>query len=207
MIIRALIKLLKEKSAILSLWKWPLVFRNSIIGNWTMAWKFWRCWKSCPERCNRWYRVCHNIRWKSFSMKNKYSIASLSCLHHYPKCSNVPFEGFPGGTVESACKAGDTGDMGLILVLRSPGGGHGNPLQYSCLENPTNRGAWRATVHRVTKSQTWLKWLSMHANRCKRYIVWLIETTFWEEIIRIYLNILKFWIHFEFVLVQISIFT
>ena len=39
---------------------------------------------------------------------------------------------------------------------RFPGGRHGNPLQYSCLENPTDRGAWRATVHGVTKSQTWL---------------------------------------------------
>ena len=37
---------------------------------------------------------------------------------------------------------------------RSPGGGHGNPLQYSCLENPMDRGAWRATVHRVTKLDT-----------------------------------------------------
>ena len=46
---------------------------------------------------------------------------------------------------------------------RSPGGGHGNPLQYSCLENPRDRGAWRATVHGVTKSQTWLKWLSTYA--------------------------------------------
>ena len=44
-----------------------------------------------------------------------------------------------------------------------PGGGHGNPLQYSCLENPMDRGAWRATVHGVAKSQTWLKWLSSHA--------------------------------------------
>ena len=44
--------------------------------------------------------------------------------------------------------AGDTRDMGLIPGLgRSPGGGHGNPLQYSCLENPMDRGAWRATVH------------------------------------------------------------
>ena len=41
-------------------------------------------------------------------------------------------------------------------------GGHGNPLQYSCLENPMDRGAWRATVHRVTKSQTRLKQLSTH---------------------------------------------
>ena len=51
--------------------------------------------------------------------------------------------------------AGDLRDSGLIPGLgRSPGGGHGNPLQYSCLENPMDRGAWWATVHRVTKSQT-----------------------------------------------------
>ena len=49
------------------------------------------------------------------------------------------------------------GDVGLIPGWgRSPGGGHGNPLQYSCLENPTDRGAWCATVHGVAKSQTWL---------------------------------------------------
>ena len=46
---------------------------------------------------------------------------------------------------------------------RSPGGRHGNPLQCSCLENPMDRGAWWATVHRVAKSQTWLEWLSMQA--------------------------------------------
>ena len=40
---------------------------------------------------------------------------------------------------------------------RSPGGGNGHPLQYSCLENPIDRGAWRTTVHRMTKSWTWLK--------------------------------------------------
>ena len=45
---------------------------------------------------------------------------------------------------------------------RSPGGGHGNPLQYSCLENPMDRGAWRATVHRLTKSWTRLKRLNTH---------------------------------------------
>ena len=51
--------------------------------------------------------------------------------------------------------AGDIRDMGLIPGLgRSPGGGHGNPLQYSCLENPTGRGAWWATAHGVTKSWT-----------------------------------------------------
>ena len=59
--------------------------------------------------------------------------------------------------------AGDIRDTGLIPGLgRSPGGEHGNPL-YSCLENPKDRGAWQATVHRVTKRWTWLKQLSMHA--------------------------------------------
>ena len=48
--------------------------------------------------------------------------------------------------------AGDIRDVGLSPGLgRSPGGGHGNPLQYSCLENPIDRGAWWDTVHRVSK--------------------------------------------------------
>ena len=46
---------------------------------------------------------------------------------------------------------------------RSPAGGHSNPLQYSCLENPTDRGAWQAMVHKVAKSRTQLKCLSMDA--------------------------------------------
>ena len=47
----------------------------------------------------------------------------------------------------------NAGDVGSIPGLgRSPGGGHGNPLQYSCLENPMDRGAWQATVHRVADS-------------------------------------------------------
>ena len=54
-------------------------------------------------------------------------------------------------------KAGDTGDSSSIPGLgRSPGEGNGNPLQYSYLENPMDRGAWWATVHRVTKSRTQL---------------------------------------------------
>ena len=60
--------------------------------------------------------------------------------------------------------AGDAGDKGSIPGLgRSPRGGHGNSLHYSCLENPIDRGAWRAIVHEVTKSQRWLKLLSMQA--------------------------------------------
>ena len=53
---------------------------------------------------------------------------------------------------------GNVEDMGLIPVLgRSLGGGHSNPLQYSCLENSMDRGDWQAMVHGVTKSQTILK--------------------------------------------------
>ena len=63
----------------------------------------------------------------------------------------------------------ETGDMGAIPGLgRSPGGRHGNPLQYSCLENPMDRGAWRAIVHGIPKSWTRLKRLSMHAHRMLR---------------------------------------
>ena len=54
--------------------------------------------------------------------------------------------------------AGDVRDKSSIPGSgRSPGGGHDNPLQYSCLENPMDRGVWQATVHRITKSQTQLK--------------------------------------------------
>ena len=63
-------------------------------------------------------------------------------------------EGFPGGSdcKESACNAGDLGST--PGSGRSPGGGRGNALQCSCLENPVDRGAWQATVHGVTESDT-----------------------------------------------------
>ena len=67
--------------------------------------------------------------------------------------------GFPDGSVgkESTCNARDSGDMGWIPgSKRVPGGGNGKLLQYSCLENPMDRGAWQATVPGVTKSQTQL---------------------------------------------------
>ena len=71
------------------------------------------------------------------------------------KCTSlVQGVGLPGGSVgkESACNEGDLGS--IPGSGRSPGGGHGNPLQYSCLENPMDRGAWRATVHGVEKNWT-----------------------------------------------------
>ena len=61
--------------------------------------------------------------------------------------------------------AGGLRDVGLIPGSgRSPGGGHGNSLQYSFLENPISRGAWRAIVHRMVMSWPQLKQLSVHSN-------------------------------------------
>ena len=74
---------------------------------------------------------------------------------------------FPGGldSKESACNAGD---LGLIPGLgRSPGEGNGNPLQYSCLENFTDRGAWQVTVHGVAKS-----WTQLNNNT---FTLWLLK--------------------------------
>ena len=65
--------------------------------------------------------------------------------------------GFPSGSdgKESACKEGDPGSFPGLG--RFPEEGNGNPSQYSCLENSTDRGAWQATVHGIAKSQTQLK--------------------------------------------------
>ena len=75
--------------------------------------------------------------------------------------------GFLGGGSgkEPICRGKRHRDMGLIPRLRRPpGGGHGNPLQYYCLENSMDRGAWQAVVHRVSQSQIQLKLLSTYTN-------------------------------------------
>ena len=58
----------------------------------------------------------------------------------------------------------ETGDVSVPGSGRSPAGGLGNPLQYSCLENPMDRGTWRVTAHGVAKSRTQLKGLGMHTH-------------------------------------------
>ena len=70
------------------------------------------------------------------------------------KTGTTTLGSFPGGSdsKESACSVGDLDS--IPGLGRSPGGGHGNSLQYSCLENPMDRGAWWATVHSVAKSRT-----------------------------------------------------
>ena len=74
-------------------------------------------------------------------------------------CYTVQHLGLPQWLIskESACDAGDTGNTCSIPGSgRSPAEGHSNPLQYSCMGNPKDRGAWKATVHGVAKSQTQL---------------------------------------------------
>ena len=74
----------------------------------------------------------------------------------YSLPSGTPTLGFPGDSVVKNLLVNE-GNMGLIPGLeRSPGEGNGNLLQYSCLGNPMDRGAWQATFHGVAKSQTWL---------------------------------------------------
>ena len=83
-------------------------------------------------------------------------------------CNTHPTKGFPGGSVVNnlPANAGDTGDMDLIPgVGRSPGRGNDNPLQYSCLENPMDRAAWRARVlqgHKESDTTYW--WAPTHNN-------------------------------------------
>ena len=84
-------------------------------------------------------------------------------VHHLPyTCHQKPRaiengQGVPGGSVVKNLPA-NAGDVGSVPEWgRFPGEGNGNPLQYSCLGNPMGRGAWRATVHGVTKSQIGLR--------------------------------------------------
>ena len=73
------------------------------------------------------------------------------------------FSHIRGGTSGKKNPAANTGDMRDLSLIpgseRSPGEGNSHPLQYSCLENPIDKGAWRAAVHGVAKSWTWLEWL------------------------------------------------
>ena len=81
---------------------------------------------------------------------------SWTQLRDWTELNWMLFKGLPWrlSSKESACNAGRTGS--IPGWVRSPGEGSGSPLQYSCLGNPMDRGAWWATVHGVVKSQTWL---------------------------------------------------
>ena len=89
------------------------------------------------------------------------------------------FWGFPGGTSckEPTYQCRRHGrDVGSISELGRSGGGHGNPLQYSCLENPMDRGAWWATVHNIMTEATW------HARTCTRALLSFLSITSFLEV-------------------------
>jgi len=102
---------------------------------------------------------CRGSSWPRDQISISYQKPPYTHTHthtHIYLRAYIHTQGFPGGTSgkESNCNPLDLGS--ITGRRRSPGEGNGNPLQYSCLENPMDRGAWWATVHGVTKSRTWL---------------------------------------------------
>ena len=111
------------------------------------------------------YKVWHKKRCATFQNSHLIFVMYMNINLGYEQewAVSVCDHGGGANNKESTC---NTGDLGSIPVLgRSPRRGHSNPLQYSCLENPMDRGACWVTVHEVTHSQTWLKQLSTHACR------------------------------------------
>ena len=119
---------------------------------WANSEKWWRTGKP---------GVLQSMGLQRWTWPSKWTTVTRLLLYlGYYKCHNGHFASQVALVVKnSPAKAGH---MGLIPGSgRSPGGGHDNSLQYSCLENSMDGGAWRATVHRITKNQPWLKRLSM----------------------------------------------
>ena len=117
------------------------------------------------------YLWASNPLWMSISLSIKRDSNCDDSFQYLLDAHYVLGMGFPGGSVvkNPLVNAGDKRDAGLIPGLRrSPGEGNGNPLQYSCLESPMDWGAWWATVHRVTKSWTWLTDTHIHTHTIVR---------------------------------------
>ena len=103
--------------------------------------------------------------WISVRVRNSWELQS--CGRH---------RGFPGGTSDKNPPANARGARHVGMIPgsgRSHGGGHGNPLQYSCLENPMDSGAWQTTIHRVAQSGTKLKRLCKYSWEAYTYRLFL----------------------------------
>ena len=111
-------------------------------------------WRRCSfSWLQRWFdKYIHMSKLINCTFSTKFIVRQLYL--------NKAVTGFPGGAVVEILptSAGDTGDLGSISELgRTPGGGNGNPLQSSCLENPMDRGAWRAIVRGAAKRHDWAR--------------------------------------------------
>ena len=133
-------------------WEWSLLMTQILLLFWSLSWCSRPLWWLHDHK-RRSHRATHSLdpkREPKLWIRENHALPWASQLALVVK--NPP------------ANSGDVKDVAWIPgSRRSPGGGHGNPLQHSCLENPMDRGAWHTTVNRVTKSQMWLMLLSTHA--------------------------------------------
>ena len=105
----------------------------------------------CSPECNLGTEIIHQVKNEEIHIQCGLQIIII-CQYRlitFDKCATLM--GFPSGSVVKNLPASAGDPTSISGSGRSPGGGHGNLLQYSCLENPMDRGAWRAAVHEVKK--------------------------------------------------------
>ena len=141
--------------------KLPLTSESNLkLTNWSVSSTFWHIDDSFLY--HRSFSSVKKRNWRKHWSHCHFTITQMKLYEdilRFPRC----LWGFPvgSGVKASACNAGDLDSV--PGSGRSPGEGNGNPLQYSCLENPMDGGAWWATVHGVAKSRTWLsEFTSLH---------------------------------------------
>ena len=145
-------QLVKNLSAVREIWVWFLVWEDPLQKGKASHWS-----GKYPLQYSRLENSLDNSPWgcKESDMTERLSLCFTSW--------RVVL-----GVKNPSANAGYVRNVGSVPGLgRSSGEGNGNPVQYSCLENPMDRGAWWAIVHWVAKSQTGLKWLSTHDNYSK----------------------------------------
>ena len=139
---------------------WPMTLNLTMLCFWNTTTGQWH-----EENSKRWIKLCAtNTALEAWSVQYVGELdgrrtRARGC-HIFPKQTGTPCTQWLSGK-EPACGAGDTGDASSIPGSgRSPGRGHGNPLQYSCLENPHRQSSLMGYRPGITKSQTRMKWLS-----------------------------------------------